>query len=156
MSEKQDYSSIATPVYEVPAMPPPVVVHQPVIVQQPYVPPNLPLIIPNVYSPPPVPAGNGVIVQQISDGDQNVIRINIQPQQQGQQMQFQPQHVQQVYSNPQVNNNREPMINRQKQEEDDGDCAQGCADCVVMSCRIFLVIFTFGLCLGVLAQRSMN
>ena len=104
MSEKQDYSSIATPVYEVPAMPPPVVVHQPVIVQQPYVPPNLPLIIPNVYSPPPVPAGNGVIVQQISDGDQNVIRINIQPQQQGQQMQFQPQHVQQVYSNPQVNN----------------------------------------------------
>ena len=81
--------------------------------------------------------------------NKNVIRINIQPQYQGQQ-------VHQVYSNPQVNNNREPMINRQKQEEDDGDCAQGCADCFVMSCRIFLVIFTFGLCLGVLAQRSMN
>ena len=115
MSEKQDYSSIATPVYEVPPMPPPVVVHQPVIVQQPYVPPNLPLIIPNVYSPPPVPAGNGVIVQQISDGDQNVIRINIQPQQQGQQMQFQPQHVQQVYSNPQVNNNYKKKKKKKKE-----------------------------------------
>ena len=106
MSEKQDYSSIATPVYEVPPMPPPPMIHQPVVVvQQPYVPPNLPMIIPNVYTPPPIPAGNGVIVQQVSDGDQNVIRINIQPQQQGQQIQYQPQRVQQVHSNPQVNKN---------------------------------------------------
>ena len=150
MSEKQDYSSIATPVYEVPAMPPPVVVHQPVIVQQPYVPPNLPLIIPNVYSPPPVPAGNGVIVQQISDGDQNVIRINIQPQQQGQQMQFQPQHVQQVYSNPQVNNN----YKKKEEEEEEGDCSQGCADCCMVSCRIFLCIVTLGIGLGLLASRQ--
>ena len=147
MSEKQDYSSIATPVYEVPAMPPPVVVHQPVIVQQPYVPPNLPLIIPNVYSPPPVPAGNGVIVQQISD--QNVIRINIQPQQQGQQMQFQPQHVQQVYSNPQVNNNY-----KKKEEEEEGDCSQGCADCCMVSCRIFVCMVTLGIGLGLWASRQ--
>ena len=84
MSEKQDYDSPIIPVYEVPPMPPPVVIHQPVVVHQPYLPPNLPMIVPNVYSPPPVPAGNGVIVQQISNGDQNVIRINIQPQQQGQ------------------------------------------------------------------------
>ena len=145
MSENRNYDSGAMPVYEAPPLPPPVI-QQP---YQPYVPPNLPLILPNVYTPPPVPAGNGVIIQQMPSGDQNVIRINIQPQYQGQQ-------VHQVYSNPQVNNNHEPMINRQKQEEDDGDCAQGCADCVVMTCRIFLVIFTFGLCLGVLAQRSMN
>ena len=145
MSENRNYDSGVMPVYEAPPLPPPVI-QQP---YQPYVPPNLPLILPNVYTPPPVPAGNGVIIQQMPRGDQNVIRINIQPQYQGQQ-------VHQLYPNPQVNNNQQPMINRQKQEEDDGDCAQGCADCVVMSCRIFLVILTFGLCLGVLAQRSMN
>ena len=145
MSENRNYDSGVMPVYEAPPLPPPVI-QQP---YQPYVPPNLPLILPNVYTPPPVPAGNGVIIQQMPSGDQNVIRINIQPQYQGQQ-------VHQLYPNPQVNNNQQPMINRQKQEEDDGDCAQGCADCVVMSCRIFLVILTFGLCLGVLAQRSMN
>ena len=145
MSENRNYDSGVMPVYEAPPLPPPVI-QQP---YQPYVPPNLPLILPNVYTPPPVPAGNGVIIQQMPSGDQNVIRINIQPQYQGQQ-------VHQLYPNPQVNNNQQPMINRQKQEEDDGDCAQGCADCVVMSCRIFLVILTFGMCLGVLAQRSMN
>ena len=145
MSENRNYDSGVMPVYEAPPLPPPVI-QQP---YQPYVPPNIPLILPNVYTPPPVPAGNGVIIQQMPSGDQNVIRINIQPQYQGQQ-------VHQLYPNPQVNNNQQPMINRQKQEEDDGDCAQGCADCVVMSCRIFLVILTFGLCLGVLAQRSMN
>ena len=145
MSENRNYDSGVMPVYEAPPLPPPVI-QQP---YQPYVPPNLPLILPNVYTPPPVPAGNGVIIQQMPSGDQNVIRINIQPQYQGQQ-------VHQLYPNPQVNNNQQPMINRQKQEEDDGDCAQGCADCVVMSCRIFLVILTFGMCLGILAQRSMN
>ena len=145
MSENRNYDSGVMPVYEAPPLPPPVI-RQP---YQPYVPPNLPLILPNVYTPPPVPAGNGVIIQQMPSGDQNVIRINIQPQYQGQQ-------VHQLYPNPQVNNNQQPMINRQKEEEDDGDCAQGCADCVVMSCRIFLVILTFGMCLGVLAQRSMN
>ena len=112
MSENRNYDSGVMPVYEAPPLPPPVI-QQP---YQPYVPPNLPLILPNVYTPPPVPAGNGVIIQQMPSGDQNVIRINIQPQQQGQQMQFQPQHVQQVYSNPQVNNNYKKKKKKKKKE----------------------------------------
>ena len=55
MSENRNYDSGVMPVYEAPLLPPPVI-QQP---YQPYVPPNLPLILPNVYTPPPVPAGNG-------------------------------------------------------------------------------------------------
>ena len=63
-------------------------------------------------------------------------------------MQFQPKHVQQVYSNPQVNENYQKNVKRQNTEED-GDCSQGFADCCLMFCRIFLCMVTLGL--GLLA-----